>query len=201
MDYTQRVSDGTMNHYSLPFDFDVDLLLNTDSIGEKAPSSPSEHPTSTESSITNPMQDNPQVVAALSSSSRHPTTTDNAVASTSAAASNDAAPNADGNDIEDDDSRRVMVPPDPNDWDAGHIAAWLRWLEVRCQIEPALQATQFPSRGADLVQMRRADFVVSAGSRSGGRLLAMHVAHLVRQVSGSIGRQEEDQEPGIFSRA
>lgn len=102
--------------------------------------------------------------------------------------------NNDENDINDD---RVMVPPDPRSWDATHIRSWLKWMDKQCRNTAALDVKNFPNCGAELTRMSLAEFVVSAQSRCVGKMLAMHVAHLMQQMTGSCAMLHETADPGM----
>lgn len=104
---------------------------------------------------------------------------------------------ADDDDTDEDNSGQPVLFSDPRRWDANDIQAWLRWQGRQCKIKPKLEAAQFPSQGSDLVQMSRADFVISAGSRSGGRFLALFLGDRMRLETGQCSQLSLDEEPGM----
>ncbi|PNF16729.1 hypothetical protein B7P43_G00873 [Cryptotermes secundus] len=78
----------------------------------------------------------------------------------------------------------VLVPSDPAEWNAGHVRSWLKWSARQFSLNPEPDADKFPTSGAELLELSRAEFETKAGSARAGRLLAIHLAHLRHSVTG-----------------
>ncbi|XP_075225580.1 uncharacterized protein LOC142326769 [Lycorma delicatula] len=84
----------------------------------------------------------------------------------------------DDKDKEEEENEKVFVPSDPAEWRSSHVAAWLSWCGREFNLTPRPEAARFPSTGAELVGLTRAELGALAGSSRSGRLLALHLAHL-----------------------
>nr|XP_014090996.2 DNA-binding protein D-ETS-6-like [Bactrocera oleae]XP_036222630.1 DNA-binding protein D-ETS-6-like [Bactrocera oleae] len=78
----------------------------------------------------------------------------------------------------------VKVPLDPHAWSTDDIAKWVKWLTKHFKIDPEPDISRFPTTGAELCELSRADFWVCAGSRQGGILLAKHFALTLYSATG-----------------
>lgn len=78
----------------------------------------------------------------------------------------------------------VEVPLDPRVWKAEHIAGWVKWMTKQFKIEPEPDIARFPTTGAELCTLSRAEFWVCAGSRQGGILFAKHFAFTLYNATG-----------------
>lgn len=91
---------------------------------------------------------------------------------------------------------------DPSEWTASNIDSWLAWTTKKFNIEPAPMIARFPTTGAELVKMSRAEFWVCAGSKNGGNTLSMHIAHLIHSATGRCtSPMLNDNDPGKLQRA
>lgn len=95
----------------------------------------------------------------------------------------------------------VEVPLDPRVWKAEHVAGWVKWMTKQFNIEPEPDITRFPTTGAELCTLSRAEFWVCAGSREGGILFAKHFALTLHSATGrEMSPMLNDNEPSKFSR-
>lgn len=78
----------------------------------------------------------------------------------------------------------VLLPTDPAEWNAWHIKSWLKWSARQFSLNPEPDPEKFPSSGAELLELSRAEFESKAESRRSGRLLTVHLAHLRHSVTG-----------------
>ncbi|XP_011189558.3 DNA-binding protein D-ETS-6-like [Zeugodacus cucurbitae] len=78
----------------------------------------------------------------------------------------------------------VKVPLDPHAWNTDDIAKWVKWLTNQFKIDPEPDIARFPTTGAELCELSRADFWVCAGSRQGGIILAKHFALTLYSATG-----------------
>ncbi|XP_050320142.1 DNA-binding protein D-ETS-6-like [Bactrocera neohumeralis] len=78
----------------------------------------------------------------------------------------------------------VKVPLDPHAWSTDDIAKWVKWLTKQFKIDPEPDISRFPTTGAELCELSRAEFWVCAGSRQGGILLAKHFALTLYSATG-----------------
>ncbi|XP_076767048.1 DNA-binding protein D-ETS-6 [Xylocopa sonorina] len=74
----------------------------------------------------------------------------------------------------------VMVPSDPSEWNSNHIASWISWCTRAFSIEPAPNATKFPSTGKELLKLS-SDYWRTI---PGGKILARHLGCLQFQATG-----------------
>lgn len=74
---------------------------------------------------------------------------------------------------------------------------WLKWITREFTIVPEPYAERFPETGRELCEMSRADFWVCAGSKTGGNVLAKHIAHLIYSCTGQSRKSLlSDDDPG-----
>lgn len=93
----------------------------------------------------------------------------------------------------------VEVPMDPRVWTADHIAGWVKWMTKQFKIEPEPDVTRFPTTGAELCTLSRAEFWVCAGSRQGGILFAKHFALTLHSATGrESSPMLNDNEPSKY---
>ncbi|XP_075154131.1 DNA-binding protein D-ETS-6-like [Haematobia irritans] len=93
----------------------------------------------------------------------------------------------------------VEVPVDPRVWNSDHIAGWVRWMTKQFRIEPEPDISRFPTSGAELCTMSRAEFWVCAGSREGGKLFAKHFALTLHHATGrETSPMLTDNEPNPY---
>jgi hypothetical protein len=78
----------------------------------------------------------------------------------------------------------TLMSTDPAEWNAGHVRSWLKWSSRQFSLNPEPEADKFPTSGAELLELSRAEFETKAGSARAGRLLAIHLAHLRHSVTG-----------------
>jgi hypothetical protein len=78
----------------------------------------------------------------------------------------------------------ILMSTDPAEWNAGHVRSWLKWSARQFNLNPEPDADKFPTSGAELLELSRAEFETKAGSARAGRLLAIHLAHLRHSVTG-----------------
>lgn len=78
----------------------------------------------------------------------------------------------------------ILLPTDPAEWNAWHVKSWLKWSARQFSLNPEPDPEKFPSSGAELLELSRAEFETKAESRRSGRLLAVHLAHLRHSVTG-----------------
>jgi hypothetical protein len=76
------------------------------------------------------------------------------------------------------------MPTDPAEWNTAHVRSWLKWSTRQFSLNPEPDADKFPTSGAELLELSRAEFEAKAGSSRAGRLLAIHLAHLRHSVTG-----------------
>ncbi|XP_054260507.1 DNA-binding protein D-ETS-6-like [Macrosteles quadrilineatus] len=104
-------------------------------------------------------------------------------------------------DKEESQDEMVLVPSDPAEWTASHIASWLRWCSRQFRLVPRPDPSQLPSSGDLLVALSRKQLQDLSGSRRTGRLLSMHLAHLRHPLTGrspsppSEAEDEEEEDP------
>lgn len=93
----------------------------------------------------------------------------------------------------------VEVPVDPRVWTSSHIAGWVKWMTKQFKIVPEPDTSRFPTTGAELCTMSRAEFWVCAGSREGGILFAKHFALMLHNATGrETSPMLRDDEPSKF---
>ncbi|XP_037817862.1 DNA-binding protein D-ETS-6 isoform X1 [Lucilia sericata] len=93
----------------------------------------------------------------------------------------------------------VEVPLDPRVWKAEHIAGWVKWMTKQFKIEPEPDIARFPTTGAELCTLSRAEFWVCAGSREGGILFAKHFALTLHSATGrETSPMLNDNEPNPY---
>ncbi|XP_013109580.1 DNA-binding protein D-ETS-6 [Stomoxys calcitrans] len=93
----------------------------------------------------------------------------------------------------------VEVPVDPRVWNADHVAGWVKWMTKQFKIQPEPDVSRFPTTGAELSQMSRAEFWVCAGSREGGILFAKHFALTLHNATGrETSPMLNDNEPNPY---
>jgi hypothetical protein len=78
----------------------------------------------------------------------------------------------------------TLMPTDPAEWNTGHVRSWLKWSTRQFSLNPEPDADKFPTSGAELLELSRAEFEAKAGSSRAGRLLAIHLAHLRHSATG-----------------
>ncbi|XP_011495065.1 PREDICTED: DNA-binding protein D-ETS-6-like [Ceratosolen solmsi marchali] len=77
----------------------------------------------------------------------------------------------------------VMVPSDPSEWNASHIASWLSWCARAFSLEPAPDPFALaPSTGREMLCWSLAQWQERAPGS--GRVLARHLGYLRLQASG-----------------
>ncbi|XP_063982362.1 DNA-binding protein D-ETS-6-like isoform X2 [Diachasmimorpha longicaudata] len=75
---------------------------------------------------------------------------------------------------------RVMVPTNPSDWNANHVAAWLSWCGRTFAINPQPSANEFPETGKALLEISSESWKQIPG----GHILARHLGYLHLQATG-----------------
>ncbi|KAI9584156.1 DNA-binding protein D-ETS-6 [Glossina fuscipes] len=91
------------------------------------------------------------------------------------------------------------VPVDPRVWNADHIASWVTWMTKQFNLHPAPDILRFPTSGAELCKMSRAEFWVCAGSREGGVVFAKHIAFTLHSITGrESSPMLNDNEPNPY---
>lgn len=96
------------------------------------------------------------------------------------------------------DDEEIHLPTDPIEWNADNIKAWISWVTKEFKLEPTPDFNRFPSTGRELIECKRADFWVCAGSKLGGNTLAKHLAHLQYTATGRCTSPlNNDNDPGI----
>lgn len=78
----------------------------------------------------------------------------------------------------------TLMSTDPAEWNVDHVRSWLKWSARQFSLNPEPDADKFPTSGAELLELSRAEFETKAGSARAGRLLAIHLAHLRHSVTG-----------------
>lgn len=93
----------------------------------------------------------------------------------------------------------VEVPLDPRVWKAEHIAGWVKWMTKQFKIVPEPDVARFPTTGAELCLLSRAEFWVCAGSCEGGKLFAKHFALTLHSATGrETSPMLNDNEPSKY---
>ncbi|KAL6425400.1 hypothetical protein ACFW04_009532 [Cataglyphis niger] len=78
------------------------------------------------------------------------------------------------------ESKRIMVPFDPSEWNSSHIASWISWCGRTFSIRPITAI--LPSTGKELLKLSLQDWQNIGGT--GGRILARHLGCLHLQATG-----------------
>lgn len=79
-----------------------------------------------------------------------------------------------------------MISKDPSEWNTLNIKTWLEWVTKQFSISPKPVLSRFPSTGRELIELSRADFWVCAGTKTGGNILAKHIACRIQSATGRI---------------
>uniref|UniRef100_A0A1A9WKY6 ETS domain-containing protein n=1 Tax=Glossina brevipalpis TaxID=37001 RepID=A0A1A9WKY6_9MUSC len=91
------------------------------------------------------------------------------------------------------------VPVDPRVWNSDHIASWVTWMSKQFNLKPEPDILRFPTSGAELCKMTRAEFWVCAGSREGGIAFAKHLAFTLHSITGrESSPMLNDNEPNPY---
>ncbi|XP_015117976.1 DNA-binding protein D-ETS-6 [Diachasma alloeum] len=101
-------------------------------------------------------------------------------------------------DAEGSKEDRVMVPTNPSDWNANHVAAWLSWCGRAFSINPLPSANELPETGKALLEISSESWKRIPG----GQILARHLGYLHLQATGIYCQdllQEDKRQDERFS--
>ncbi|XP_033223745.1 DNA-binding protein D-ETS-6-like [Belonocnema kinseyi] len=85
-----------------------------------------------------------------------------------------------GNERSEKKDDQVMVPSDPSEWNASHVASWLSWCTRAFSINPGPVPSELPKSGKELLELNLSHWEKIPG----GKVLARHLGYLRLQATG-----------------
>ncbi|XP_034944352.1 ETS domain-containing transcription factor ets-5-like isoform X2 [Chelonus insularis] len=98
-----------------------------------------------------------------------------------------------------DTNTQVMVPSNPSEWNAHHIASWVTWCSKTFAIDPLPLPDQLPLNGKELLEVSSKEWQKIPG----GKYLARHLGYLKLHATGVYSPdllQEDEKSFSLLQR-